>query len=307
MKLIPKEISTKLARHALLSQKNSPKYMFVGGVAGMIGSTVLACRATLKLELFLSDAQIDLNVAREMEHKEYSDSDRQHDIAIIYTRSAVGLAKLYGPSILLGSVSIGLLTKSHNILNERNAALAAAYAAVDKAFEQYRGRVVAKYGEEEDREFRYSMESVDVVDEKTGKTTIRRRVADDEPSMYARFFDPHSPSWSKEAEYNLVFLRCQQSYANDMLKTRGHLFLNEVYDSLGIERTKAGQVVGWTVSKDGDNFVDFGLYDSKRQIRDFVNGREGSILLDFNVDGVIYDQIGNNRLGTKGEHLSWQK
>lgn len=305
MKLIPKTISTKMARHALLTQKNSPKYMFAAGVAGMVGSTVLACRATLKLEEFVSDAQIDLNVAKEMEHEDYTDSDRQKDIAIIYTRSAVGMAKLYGPSILLGSVSIGLLTKSHNILTERNAALTAAYAAVDKAFTQYRGRVVEKYGEDEDRELRYSAKSVDVIDEETGKKTARRRVGDDEPSMYARFFDPLSSSWNREPEYNMVFLKCQQSYANDMLKTRGHLFLNEVYDSLGIERTKAGQVVGWVISKDGDNFVDFGIYTNQNQIRDFVNGREGSILLDFNVDGVIYDKIGNDRLGNKGEHESW--
>ncbi len=292
MKLVPKSISTKLARHILLSQKNSPKYMFVGGVAGMIGSTVLACRATLKLEVFLSDAQIDLNVAKEMEHEQYSEEDRKRDIAIIYARSAAGLAKLYGPSVLLGSVSIGLLTKSHNLLTERNAALTAAYTAIDKAFTQYRSRVVEKYGEDEDRELRYSAQSVRVTDEDTGKTTTRRRVGDDEPSMYARFFDELSTSWNREPEYNLVFLKCQQSYANDMLKTRGHIFLNEVYDSLGIERTQAGQVVGWVVSDDGDNFIDFGLYDNKDKIRDFVNGREGAILLDFNVDGIIYDKIG---------------
>jgi hypothetical protein len=185
-----------------------------------------------------------------------------------------------------------MLTKSHNLLNERNAALTAAYAAVDKAFNQYRTRVVEKYGEEEDQELRYSAQDVEVVNEKTGKKTTRRRVGDDEPSMYARFFDELSTSWSKEPEYNLVFLKCQQSYANDMLKTRGHVFLNEVYDALGIERTKAGQVVGWVISKDGDNFIDFGIYTNQDRVRDFVNGREGAILLDFNVDGVIYDKIG---------------
>lgn len=292
MKYIPKSISTKLARQALLTQKDSPKFMFAGGVVGMVGSTVLACRATLKLEKFVEDVQIDLNVAKEMEHEEYSEEDRRRDIGIIYARSAAGLAKLYGPSILLGSVSIGMLTKSHNMLNERNAALTAAYAAVDKAFNQYRSRVVEKYGEDEDRELRYSAQSVQVVDEETGKKKTVRRVGDDEVSMYARFFDELSTSWNKEPEYNLVFLRCQQSYANDMLKTRGHLFLNEVYDSLGIERTKAGQVVGWVISKDGDNFVDFGIYSNQDKVRDFVNGREGAILLDFNVDGIIYDKIG---------------
>jgi hypothetical protein len=258
----------------------------------MVGSTVLACRATLKLEEFLSDAQIDINVAKEMEHEQYSEEDRKKDIAIIYTRSAVGLVKLYAPSILLGSVSIGMLTKSHNLLTERNAALTAAYTAIDKAFNQYRGRVVEKYGEDEDRELRYSAQSVQVIDEETGKKKTVRRVGDGEISMYARFFDELSTSWNRNPEYNLVFLKCQQSYANDMLKTRGHVFLNEVYDSLGIERTQAGQVVGWVVSNEGDNFIDFGMYTNEHKVRDFINGREGAILLDFNVDGIIYDKIG---------------
>ena len=84
----------------------------------------------------------------------------------------------------------------------------------------------------------------------------------------------------------------QQTFFNDLLLSRGHLFLNEVYDQIGIDRTKAGQVVGWVVSKDGDNFVDFGLFDgSTQEKRMFVNGHENSVLLDFNVDGVIYDKI----------------
>ena len=88
-----------------------------------------------------------------------------------------------------------------------------------------------------------------------------------------------------------MFLKQQQSYANDLLKSRGHLFLNEVYDLLGIQRTKAGNIVGWIYDEKnpvGDNFVDFGIYDINRpKNRDFVNGYERTIILDFNVDGDI--------------------
>ena len=56
-------------------------------------------------------------------------------------------------------------------------------------------------------------------------------------------------------------------------------------------------VVGWVLGN-GDNCIDFGIWDSANEkARDFVNGREGAILLDFNVDGVIYDLIDK-----KGEH-----
>lgn len=304
MKLVPVGVSQAIGRQALQLNASSPKLLFGVGVAGMIGSTVLACRATLKLEGVLEQTQSDLHAAkatRDQHPEKYSEGDHKKDTAIIVSRGVLNVVKIYGPAIIVGSVAVGCLTKSHNILQERNAALAAAYAAVDKAFEKYRERVIEKHGEEEDRYFRYGSEDVEIVDEETGKVVTVTRVSNDEPSMYARFFDQLSPSWNKEPEYNLVFLRCQQNWANDLLKTRGHVFLNEVYDMLGIPRTKAGQVVGWCVSDEGDNFIDFGIYDNQDRVRDFVNGREGAILLDFNVDGIIHHKIENH-----GEGQPWQ-
>ena len=112
-------------------------------------------------------------------------------------------------------------------------------------------------------------------------------------SDYARFFDAASPNWQNDPEYNLMFLRAQQQYANDLLRAKGRLFLNDVYEMLGLEKSKAGQIVGWVYDREnpnGDNFVDFGIYDmSKERVRAFVNGYETNILLDFNVDGNIWD------------------
>lgn len=302
MKYIPNAISKAVAHQVLLGRKNSPTILFGAGVIGAIGSTVLACRATLQIESILHETQTDLSIVRDVVHPEYSESDRRKDITIIYARSVGKLGRLYAPSMILGVASIGCLTKSHNILQERNLALTAAYAAVDQAFKEYRAQVVKKYGEDEDRELRYNTEEVEVYDEKLGNTVKSTRIAPNEPSMYARFFDQFSTCWSKEPEYNLLFLRCQQTYANDMLKTRGHVFLNEVYDDLGLDRTKPGSVVGWILDEDSDNYIDFGIFDpNKEGSRDFVNGREGSILLDFNVDGVIFDKIENH-----GERLKWQ-
>lgn len=111
-------------------------------------------------------------------------------------------------------------------------------------------------------------------------------------SMYARFFDECCPAWTTSSEYNLHFLLAQQQHANNLLKARRYLFLNEVYDMLGIPRSKAGQCIGWIYDEQnpvGDNHVDFGIYD--RYNSDFVNTRKNTILLDFNVDGMILDRI----------------
>jgi hypothetical protein len=304
MKLVPEGIGRTLSRSTLLMQKNSPGVLLGVGVVGMVGSTVLACRATLKMDTVLDDAQTKLEMAKTLEHEDYSERDRHKDISLIYVQTSMKVIKLYAPAVLVGGLSIAALTSSHRILNRRNVALTAAYSALEKGFNEYRARVVEQYGEEQDRNFRYGTRQEEIEDPETGKKKTVTRVALNEPSIYARFFDSYSTSWSKEPEYNLIFLKCQQNYANDLLLSRGHVFLNEVYDMVGVPRSKAGAVVGWVVSRHGetDNFINFGVFDGRTdRARDFVNGREGAILLDFNVDGVIYDKI-----EAIGEELTWQ-
>jgi hypothetical protein len=306
MSLVPAAIGRTVARNALLVQKGSPGLLLGAGIVGMVGSTVLACRATLKMEALVGETKGKLLMARTLKHDDYSEADRSRDVSLIYFQSSVKVIRLYGPAIVVGGLSIAALTRSHNILTQRNAALTAAYAALDKGFREYRARVVERYGEEEDRHLRYGTREVAIEDPETQKRELVTRVdATGEPSIYAKWFDQHSNSWSKEPEYNFVFLQSMQNYANDLLHARGHVFLNDVYDMLGIERTKAGAVVGWVLTSDGssDNWINFGVFDDRERARDFVNGFEGAILLDFNVDGVIYDKIEH----VHREALSWQR
>ena len=103
--------------------------------------------------------------------------------------------------------------------------------------------------------------------------------------------------WTSSNEYNLMFLKKAESFANDKLRINGYLFLNEVYEMLGIPKTKAGQVVGWVYDENnpvGDNYVDFGLYKDNLSYSDFVNGYDPAILLDFNVDGNIWKLMDDN-------------
>ncbi len=307
MKFVPTAISRKVASQALLAQKNAPSLLFGAGVVSMVGSTVLACRATLKLEETLRDIEREKHkaedVKRHVESDEYngdatySDDEMRHDITIIMVRGVYQVVKLYAPSVILGGLGVVCLTKSHKILQDRNTALTAAYVAIDKAFSSYRERVVERYGEDVDREMRYGSEEVTVIDDATGKAVDMTVAAPGDPSGYARWFDEECGNWSAPPfeEYNWVWLRTQQNWANDMLRARGHLFLNEVYSMLGLSHTSQGSVVGWLYKRDndrGDNYVDFGCWEPDgTKPMGFFNGREGGILLDFNVDGSIWDLI----------------
>ena len=286
-------------------QKHSPEILAGVGVVGVVASTVMACKATMKLNDILEESKETRDKIREVEsnpryEEQYSHEDAKKDLVINYTQTAMKVAKLYAPAVILGSASLGCLLASNDILRKRNAALSAAYMTVDKSFKEYRQRVVDRFGEEVEKEIRYNIKAEEitstVVAEDGSETTITETVKTMDPNLYsdyAKFFDEASPYWQKDPEYNFMFLKSQQQYANDLLKARGRLFLNEVYEMLGIDKTKAGQIVGWVYNPEnpiGDNFVDFGIFDmSKERVRAFVNGYEPNILLDFNVDGNIWD------------------
>ena len=295
------------SRGLLLAKKFSPEILTGVGIVSILAGTVSACKATLKAEEVLEDARVGIllvkDVREEMENEGkvmkangdsmlYSDNDYRKDMAIVYVSTAVDFLKLYGPAVSLLGLGIGSILTGHNIMKKRNLALIGAYKLAEQTFEDYRKRVIEEFGEDKDRLFKTGkeVEKVTIEDENGKKKKVDQETLGN-PSQYARFYDDGCKEWSKMPDYNLTFLKCQQNYANDLLQSRGHIFLNEVYDLLGIPRTSEGAVVGW-VKGHGDDFVDFGIFDPESEKkRDFVNGYERAILLDFNVDGVIYDLI----------------
>lgn len=290
MKLIPAGLSQKVGRQILTMQKNSPRTLFGIGIVGVVVSTVLACRATLKLEDTLTEFKENVDGLHENRSQildQYGQQMYNKDVARVYATGSYKLVKLYSPALIIGSASIAALTGSHVVLSRRNSALTAAYSAVSASFQAYRDRVQNELGEEKERElYQKSMTETLIGDERIEEIL---RTDPNKYSIYARFFDEYNLNWVKNAEYNRMFIQCQQRYANDLLVARGHVFLNEVYDQLGIPRSQAGQVVGWVLGPDGDNYVDFGIFEIENS--QFVNGMERSILLDFNVDGVVFDKI----------------
>lgn len=286
-------------------KKHSPAILVGVGIVGVVTSTVMACKATLKVNDILSETKEHVDKIHTcMEDKElaesgeYTEKDAKKDLTTVYVQTGFKFVKLYGPSVVVGGLSIASILASYKIMNSRNLAITAAYTVVDKGFKDYRKRVKERFGEKVDHELKHNIkaETVETMEvdengkEKTGVKTVETAEINID-SDYARFFDEGSRYWEKDAEYNLMFLKQQQHWANQKLQARGYLFLNEVYEMLDIPATRAGQQVGWVYDEKnpvGDNYVDFGIYDVRnRAKRDFVNGHERNILLDFNVDGNI--------------------
>ena len=302
---LPANLSRSLNGLAFKMKKHAPEILVIAGVGGTIATTVMACKATTKIDEVLAEntehiAKTKRYVEENGYSEKYTEKVYQKDLTIMYTQKGLALLKLYAPSIALGTLSITAILAGHNVLKKRNVAIAAAYEVVNKNFNDYRGRVVERFGHELDRELRYNIHKEEVeetvIDEKTGKEKKVKKNVDvcdiDKYSDFAKFFDESCTGWTKDPETNLMFLKHQQGYANDLLEGRGYLFLNEVYDMLGIERTVAGQSVGWIYDKNVIDKIDFGIYNRHNQAaRRFVNGIERTILLDFNVDGNILNAM----------------
>lgn len=292
-------IREKTGRVELALKKNSPEILIVAGAVGVVASIVLACKATLKVEEIKKERQEKLDeieqCRNEVSEESYSEEDAKKDQLVVNLRSVGRLVKAYAPAGVVLAVSFGLIFKSHGILKSRGAALAAAYTAVDSAFKKYRERAVERFGEEVDKQLRYGIkeEEITVKDgDETRTETVKTADMSPKYSEYAKVFDESSREWKKDAEYNKMYLYRAQEYFNRQLNLRGHLFLNEVYDYLDIPRTRAGQVVGWIKDKSNPDKVSFGIYDfHDARHRAFINGYERSIILDFNVDGVIVDNV----------------
>ena len=298
MKFVPNAVTKTVASTALRAQYHSPTLLLVGGVVGVGATVVLACKATLKADVVLKEAEKDQQTIEAItvldNNKPYTDADRKHDLRLYNFKTSVKIAKLYAPAAVVGVVSVAALTQSNRILTQRNVALTAAYATIEKAFNDYRQRVRNELGKQKDEEFYYGVDKREVVIETDSgpKVVVDEKAAT--ASGYAKFFDQFNPNWQPNAELNLYWLKCQQQWLNNKLEANGHLFLNDVYTQLGFEKTDAGQVVGWWIGPDskGDGFVDFGIFDANNeQAREFVNGYEKAILLDFNHEGVIYNKL----------------
>ena len=292
---IMKSVNGVTSKAVMKLKKHSPEILVVAGIAGTVVSAVLACKATTKVAEILDETKGTLDTIHEgmetgaINGQEYTNEDGKKDTVVVYAQTGMKLAKLYGPAIILGTLSITSILASNNILRKRNVALGAAYAAIDKSFKEYRGRVIERFGEQVDTELKYGIKAKKFeeieVDPETGKEKkVKKTVMVADPNLqsdYAVYFDSKSRNYETNPDYNRMFLKAQQAFANDKLQTRGHLFLD-------LPRTPAGQIVGWT--KDGpDGYVNFRIVEVERETED---GRhEPALLLDFNVEGNIWEKM----------------
>lgn len=271
---------TKIASKAKFrALKAIPDGLVIAGVAGFVGTCVLVAKGTKK-------------------HEEIKDDS---DTKLERTKKAV---ICYAPAGIVGSLAVGCFTGGHYILKKRNVALVAAYKAVDDSFKSYRQAVAEKYGKDEDvrlkNGLRVEKESMTEIGEDGKKHKVKKEVeyVDGDVSGYSFIYDKEHTVNHQNIDPLIARseLMIAQNSANVILQGRGYICLNEVLRSIGLHERSFGNIVGWQIRGNGDGFVDF----NARQIRTTQEEGGAAFLLDFNVDGPIYDDIDKYTVGTEG-------
>lgn len=305
------ELATKagqiLVKTKLGIKKHSPEILVAAGIGTGIVAAIVACKQTIKANDIVAEARKSLQNIEDVKELaannevEYTEENEQEDRKTIGMQVAVGMVKTYALPVGLGVLSITCILAGHHILKKRNVALAAAYSALSTDFMNYRKRVVNKYGKDVDFMLKNGLEKQivanQVIDPETGEVKETKEEVltyeGDKLSQYARVFDEvGSTQWTPSADHNRAFLLMEQNYFNERIRTRGYIFLNEVYERLGFRPTKAGSVVGWVYQNADYEGIDFGIFTAHTQkAAEFLEGTEPSIILDFNVQGDILSLV----------------
>lgn len=270
----PSQFNLKVERAKLKIEKHAPEICVYSGITMMAGGAVSAAVATNKTSKILDQLDEQKMLIAEVHTDEKAIMEETKKASM---KAGVKIAKAYTPSVLL-TVGGGLsILKGFNIIKGRYAGVCTALAVAQQQIEDYRTKVIEEVGEEKEREIKT-------------KASVKEEPIKPKGSIYQRMFDASSSEFrDNDANYNYAFIASVKAYQNEILQTRGHVFLNEVYDALGLSPTPEGQVLGWIKDGKGDGYIDFGL--DGEECKDFVEGKSCEVLLDFNVDGVVYDLI----------------
>lgn len=288
MKYVPKSVSRFTHRSLLKMNAKSPTILVVGGVIGFGVTTALAIKATRTVEPVLEDHRNQRLSLEKLNGTEV----KKKEVLRLYSGTSMRLAKIYGPTIVVGSLSAASVLAGHRILKGRHVATMVAYSGLMEQFTEYRQRVAQTLGEETEREI-YNGAHGEWVDDEAHPGESKRELVYAGSNGYLRpWYDEMNVNWTKDPTTNYLFLKGVQSHATDLLHVRGHVFLNDVLDLLNMPRCKEGAVAGWFDDGEGDGFVDFGFMASRDPNTEaFLLKETPSVQLNFNIDGIIYQKL----------------
>ena len=196
-------------------KKNGPTILTCIGSIGVVVTSVMAIKATPKAIVLLEDAR-----------------NKKGDNLTKFEKIMVA-GPAYIPTIIVGTSTIACVFGA-NILNQRQqAALMSAYALLDSTYKEYQSKVVDLYSEEADSRVKKEIAK----DKYLGDD----KLVDNDTLFYDEFSGRYFEST------NVKVLKAEYE-TNKKISDHGGACLNDFYRALGLEPTKYGDRLGWSVN-----------------------------------------------------------
>ena len=256
----------------------APEVMVVAGVVGVVAAGVWACKVTAdKLPEILDekDELLDLMDNCECPDRDPEEARKDHEKSVkkVNRVCAWKIVKAYAMPVGLAAVSVASILGGNHIIKKRYVAALAGMQGLQTAYDNYRARIVDKFGEAADKYAAYGIETEEIEVEETdenGKVVKTKKEIEimkdvtgaSAHSPYFQLIGPDSALY-RESQGNPIFMRNQLEiyesvlnemydrglpiYYNDSLK---HIFGNDIEyvgedGAVHTRLTDDGQIVGW--------------------------------------------------------------
>lgn len=214
-------LSDMARRAGKLAADNSPAILTAIGVTGVITTAYLTGKATFR-------------AAKIMEE---NDSEKYP----LEPKEAVALTwKLYIPAVATAGATIAIIIFANRVGSRRAAALAAAYSLSERAFEEYKSKVLERLGPKKEQEIHDEI--------------AKDRIAKDFESREVVMVGPGSVLCYDEftGRYflsDMETIRKAQNNINEQVINDSYASLSDFYEAISLPATSFSDEVGWNLDK----------------------------------------------------------
>lgn len=224
-------ISEIIKRAAKLASDNSPVILTSVGVAGVITTAVLTGKATFKAAEVLAKEEAALK----------ADAAMGHPLHVLTNKEKAQIVwREYIPAAGVGAATITAVIMANRIGTRRTAAMAAAFTLTEKAFVEYKDKVVDTIGRTKEQRVRD-----DVAQQQVTRTPVPSNLVIVSGNEQLCF-----DSWS--GRYFLSTMEELKKAMNDLnhrVLQDMYASLSDFYDLIGLEHTQESDDIGWNVDK----------------------------------------------------------
>jgi hypothetical protein len=215
---------TRIARRAkFLVNDNSTTILTGMGVTGTVTTAYLSGRASFKAaQLIAEDKRVREALLPEAPNG---------DVLIVPELSSVSKVRLvwrlYIPAVGVGVTTLTSIVMANKIASKKIAALAIASGISERALQEYKAKVVERFGERDEMKVRDEIAQERVILAGTGEVLC---------------YDQHSGRYFQSSVENI---KKAVNKVNHDLNNFMHASLSEFYDEIGLPPTSYSDSVGW--------------------------------------------------------------